>query len=106
MRPRLTYGSETLVLLERDIENLETYYEELLRIVQHLPKSTSTAACYSLIGAVLIEDTIHQKALNLLGNIMSNSKELPRTQSLSSYRAHEAVCLGYIMRRKSLLNTE
>ena len=45
-------------------------------MVQHLTKSTSTAACYLLLGAIPIEGTIHQKALTLFGNIMRRSDSI------------------------------
>ena len=68
--PRLTYGLEVFTMTSPQYKEVEVYFRELLKMVQHLPKSTANAACYILTGAIPIEATVHIKTLTLLGAIM------------------------------------
>ena len=70
IKPRLIYGLEAIPLRLSDVKPIELYYRELLRQVQHLPKSTANAACYLLLGCLPIEAEIHINTLLLFGRIM------------------------------------
>ena len=70
--PRLMYGLECLVITQKELQPMELYYRELLRQIQHLPKSTANPACYLLLGAVPIEALLHIRKLTLFGNILLN----------------------------------
>jgi hypothetical protein len=71
--PRLLYGLECLVISSQDIKPLEIYFRGLLQRIQHLPDSTTNAACYLLLGAIPFEAHLHIKTLALLGSIMQRS---------------------------------
>ena len=68
--PILIYGLEALTLTPKDIEPLEKFYKNTLRMIQHLPQSTAKQICYLLLGALPVEAHIHINTLNHLGSIM------------------------------------
>ncbi len=61
--PRLVYGLEALILTQPNTNTLEASHKTSLRKIQHLPKSTATAAIYLLIGTPPLEATIHIKTI-------------------------------------------
>ena len=74
--PRMTYGLEALTVTSKDLQPMEVYYRELLRMIQHLPPSTANPACYLLIGAMPVEAMVHIKTLTLFGSIMRDTESL------------------------------
>ena len=72
----MTYGLECLPLTMRELDPLEKYYRELLRITQHFPKSTAIPACYMMIGALPLEAQIHIKTLSLFGSMLQKDTSI------------------------------
>ena len=70
--PRLLYGPECLVISRSDIQQLEIFYRDTLKKIQHVPDSTATPACYLLLGAMPVEAHL----LTLLGAIMRRENSL------------------------------
>ena len=82
---RLLHGLEATVLQKSDINELDRFFKNLLRQIQHLPESTVTEAIYLMLGAMPIEAEIHARMLSLFGNITRLKsgdalKELARCQ--------------------------
>ena len=67
--PTLLYGLEALILDSNDIADLEKYHRACLRQIQHLPKSTASAAVYLLIGIPPIEALLDIKILSTYRDI-------------------------------------
>ena len=60
----MTYILECLPLTSTQLQPIERYYKELI------PQSTARPAVYLLLGALLIEATVHIKTLTLFRIIM------------------------------------
>ncbi len=67
--PRLTYGLETLVLLVKHLDVIETYHRNTLRQLQSFPPRTATAAIYLLMGIPPIEALVDRAIASLLISI-------------------------------------
>ena len=83
--PRLLHGLDATVLQKSDINELDRFFKNLLRQIQHLPESTATVAIYLMLGAMPIEAEIHIRMLSLFVNITRLKrgdalKELARRQ--------------------------
>ena len=75
--PRLVYGLEVLLLTKKQMNELSTYYLQLLKHIQGLPKRTASCAVYLLIGAIPAEGIVHLRQLTLIGAIArSENKSL------------------------------
>jgi hypothetical protein len=68
--PRLTHGLESLCLSPKEITKMEDFYRGNLRALQHLPKSTSNAAVYLLLGVPPLEAQLHIKTLTFFMNML------------------------------------
>ena len=44
--PRLLYGLETVILLQKDIDSLNDFHKDMLRRIQHLPQRTALPIVY------------------------------------------------------------
>ena len=53
--PRLLIGLETVILLQKDIENLNDFHKDILRRIQNLPQRTALPIVYGLVGQFAIE---------------------------------------------------
>ena len=65
--PTLLYGIEALVLGKKETRALETYHQQNIRCMQHLPDFTALSAIYLLIGlppvkAILDIRTLYSEA--------------------------------------------
>jgi hypothetical protein len=69
--PRLTYGLESLVMGDGDIQQLESFYQKHIRALQHLPDSTAKPALYLLLGILPIEAVLHTRLLNFFMSIIN-----------------------------------
>ncbi len=77
--PRMTYGRETLILLEKDLKTLDKSYIEMLRNMMALRNKTASAAVYLLKGSIPIRGEIHIQMLKLYGAIT----RMPQNSSLN-----------------------
>ncbi len=78
--PRMIYGLETLILLEKDLKTLDKSYIEMLRNVMALRNKTASAAVYLLMGSIPIRGKIHIQMLKLYGAIT----RMPQNSSLNN----------------------
>lgn len=69
IRPVLTYGLDTLILEDGNMQELETFTRSMLRRLQYLPSSTPIPVIYLLFGLPPIEAIIHIQTLTFLGAI-------------------------------------
>ena len=69
--PAMSYGLEAICMADKDLEEIEAYYRNLLRMMQFLPNSTAKPAIYLLMGCLPAEGLIHRKMLTLLMSILS-----------------------------------
>ncbi len=67
--PRLLYGLEALVLLQKHVDSLETYLRKTLRELQSLPPRVAVAGIYLLMGVPPIESFIDRAIVSLLAGI-------------------------------------
>ena len=67
--PRLLYGLDAVVLDKKQLQELNVFHKNLLRIVQGLPKSTATESIYLLSGTLPIEAELDIRTLSLFGAI-------------------------------------
>lgn len=67
--PRLLHGLEALVLATSEVKQLESYYRDTLRKLQHLPQSTATCAIYLLVGAIPLEGLLDTRRLTFFGSV-------------------------------------
>ena len=68
--PRLLYGLETVILLQKDIDILNDFHKDVLRRIQHLPQRTALPVVYGLVGLFPIEFELHRRQFTLFGNII------------------------------------
>ena len=68
--PRLLYGLETVILLQKDIDSLNDFHKDMLRRIQHLPQRTALPIVYGLVGQFPIEFELHRRQFTLFGNII------------------------------------
>ena len=68
--PRLLYGLEINVLLQKHLVLLENFHISMLRLLQGLPKRTPRCISYLLLGARPLQAEIHIRQLTFLGNII------------------------------------
>ena len=68
--PRLLYGLETVILLQKDIDILNDFHKDMLRRIQHLPQRTALPVVYGLVGQFPIEFELHRRQFTLFGNIV------------------------------------
>ena len=92
--PRLTYGLEIFTISSAQFKPIELYFRGLLKMIQHLPKSTANAACYILTGTVPVEATVHIRILTLFGSIMrdKNSVEYKIMERQLAFKGSKSNC--------------
>ena len=66
--PRLLYGLETVILLQKDIDSLNDFHKDMLRRIQHLPQRTALPIVCGLVGQFPIEFELHRRQFTLFGN--------------------------------------
>ena len=71
--PRLTFGLEALVIPPKLVKELDTYQYNTLRQLQHLPRGTSKAAVYLLLGVPPMEGHLDRKTITLFGHVARNT---------------------------------
>lgn len=70
--PRLIYGLESIRINTKDIDNIISYFKRLLKQIQHLPKTTSDAATYLVLGQLPINAEVDKRTMCAFGNIVRN----------------------------------
>ena len=67
--PRLLYGLEAICLNKTEVEKLESFYRNLLRMIQGLNDRCANEAVYLLPGVMPISAQLHSRVLGLAGSI-------------------------------------
>ena len=67
--PILLHGLDAIILTYGEVSELETYYRNLLKHVQHLSANTANEAVYLLLGALPIEGLLDLRILSLFNRI-------------------------------------
>ena len=62
-----------MIVPDSDIQQLESFYRNTLRQLQHLPKHTAKPAIYLLIGALPVEGHLHLRVLSLFMRILNQT---------------------------------
>ena len=62
--PRLLYGLDRLILLQKDIDILNDFHKDMLRRIQHLAQHTALPIVCGLVGSFqlslnYVEDNLH-----------------------------------------------
>ena len=68
--PILLYGMEAPCIATPKMKLLEQFYRDIFKQIQYIPDATANAACYLLLGILLIKRQLHGKSLNLVGCII------------------------------------
>ena len=70
--PVLTFGLEVLPLTQGHLSLLEIFQRTILRSIQHLPRGTSNAATYLLLGVQPVEAVIDRNTLVFFNSLCHN----------------------------------
>ena len=54
-----------VILLQKDIDKLNSFHKDMLRRIQHLPERTDLPAVYGFAGQFPIESELHRNQLTL-----------------------------------------
>ncbi len=74
--PKALYGTETMCLLQKQLDCISRAYVRILKQLQSLPLRSSSAAAHLLIGALPVEALIHLRILSLLGSVARSNNSL------------------------------
>ena len=81
--PVLLYGTEALVLQDKDIAEISKFHKMVLRRFQHFPDSTALPALFLMSGCPPIEALTHIRVICLLRNILIADEDSPPAKFMS-----------------------
>jgi hypothetical protein len=75
--PSCTYGLESIIIPDKEIQKLQDFEKKTLKHLQSLPINTANPVPYILLGALPVREQLHKRKLGLLGTITrkENTKE-------------------------------
>ena len=103
--PRLLYGLETVILLQKDIDILNDFHKGMLRRIQNLLQHTALPIVYVLVGQSRIAFELRRRQFTLFGNIIREEyreKDLAFRQLSIKENAFDNAHSWFIMIKKNL----
>ena len=102
--PRILSGLESVVLKRKDINKLELYHRQTLRILQGLPERCAVEGVYLLAGALPIEATLDLRILSLFGAVCRQKFTKIWNLAFSQLLTKDEKSNSWFIHAKGLLN--